>query len=401
MTEHTFNADLLDAMLAHQIGILRFSGGVRNKVWRLLDATEADIKRNIKAFAAGAGFGNLTELRRLDRLLEKVREIRITAWKKVTKQWIEDARALALSEPDFLDRIIKGAFPVALATVLPPPAVLRKIVTSQPFMGKTLLEWAKDIRRADLARIESQIKIGLVQGESPSQISRRVVGTVSLKGKDGVTQITRRNADSITRTVLSGIASEARDAYLRANSDLAPDKLFTATLDSRTTPICQRFDGKLFRVEDLNAPVLPLHFGERSIYSPVIDGEIIGDRPRRDFTDRQLLREYTRENGLSSVTKRKSLPRGHKGAYDAFARKRMRELTGRTPAKTTYSEFLKRQSAANQDDILGPTRGKLFRKGGLTLDKFVEVNGREITLSELADRHPSAFTKANLDPAKF
>ena len=40
-------------------------------------------------------------------------------------------------------------------------------------------------------------------------------------------------------------------------------------------------------------------------------------------------------------------------------------------------------------------------KGGLTLDKFVELNGNELTLAQLATRHSDAFLRAGLDPAKF
>jgi hypothetical protein len=114
------------------------------------------------------------------------------------------------------------------------------------------------------------------------------------------------------------------------------------------------------------------------------------------------VREYARENGLDGrLRRRRSLPRGHKGTFDAWQRQRVRELVGRVPAKTTYAEFLSRQSAAVQDDILGATRGALFRRGGLTLDKFVDPTGRRLSLAELAERYEGAFTRANLNPSEF
>jgi hypothetical protein len=70
------------------------------------------------------------------------------------------------------------------------------------------------------------------------------------------------------------------------------------------------------------------------------------------------------------------------------------------PEFTSYSEWLERQPHTLQDDILGPTRAKLFRDGGLPLDKFVnDRNGHVYTLEELARREREAWRRAGLDEA--
>lgn len=397
----TFNEELLDAMIRHQVGLLQFSGGVRNKIWKLIDATEADLKKQIAQYAGRAGFTSPARVQRLDVLLGKLRATRARGWREATKVWFEEMNGLAVAEPHFFDRVIAGAVPVELGAILPEASMMRQIVTSRPFEGKTLRQWSRKVAADDIARIEDQIKIGLIQGESIPQLSRRIVGTAKLKGRDGVTQIARNNAATITRTVSNGVANDARQAYMLANKDLTPRKLFTATLDSRTTKICMRFSGTTWAVDDLDSPVLPLHFNERSIYSPIVSPEAIGERPRRDFTQRSLLREYSKGEGFRPPLKRADLPRGHKGSFDTWSRKRMRELTGRTPASTTYGQWLGRQAAGIQDDILGPTRGALFRRGSLEVSKFTERTGATLTLSQLASRYPGAFDAAGLDPASF
>jgi len=401
VAERTFNQELFDAMLRHQTGLLRFSGGMRNRIWALLDATETDVKRKIRrGIDGGAGLSSKARVQKLETLLASLKKTRLRAWKDVDDVWFSEIRELSVAEAGFFDRIITASFPgVELGTVLPDTGDLRQIVTSQPFLGRTLRQWSDKVQVDDIARIEDQIKIGLVQGESGQQISRRVVGTVAQRGRDGTTQITRRQAATITRTVVSGVAAESRKAYALANVDILPNELFTATLDARTTPICRRFDGKVFKVAE--GPQLPLHFNERSVYSPVADGGAIGERPRRDFTQRQLLREFAKEEGFRAPVKRANLPRGTKRNFDAFARKRMRELTGRAPARTSYQTWLTGQPAAFQNDILGPTRGALFRRGGLTLDKYVTFDGTELTLAQLATRHTDAFLRAGLDPDLF
>ena len=134
---------------------------------------------------------------------------------------------------------------------------------------------------------------------------------------------------------------------------------------------------------------------------PIIDGEVIGLRPERPFTERQIVREFSRERGLGTLSERAQLPRGTRGDYDAFRRRRIRDLTGRVPARVTYREWLARQSAEFQDDVLGETRGALFRRGGLSIDRFVDRRDALVPLRELARREAAAFRAAGLDPERF
>ena len=71
-------------------------------------------------------------------------------------------------------------------------------------------------------------------------------------------------------------------------------------------------------------------------------------------------------------------------------------MDGQVPADMTYQDWLRKQPASRQDDILGVTKGKLFRQGGLTLDRFVDRAGRELNLTELRKKNAEAFAKAGL-----
>ncbi|MBD4209942.1 hypothetical protein GUH47_29065, partial [Xanthomonas citri pv. citri] len=98
---------------------------------------------------------------------------------------------------------------------------------------------------------------------------------------------------------------------------------------------------------------------------------------------------------------RDQLQRGTKGEYDKWARARVRQLTGTVPAKTTYQTWLKGQSVEFQNDVLGITRAKLFRDGGLQLDQFVNRAGDQINLKDLARKEASAFRAAGLNPDDY
>jgi len=386
----TFNEAFFDSVVRHQIGLMRLSGSIRNDVIKLLDATELDMADKVRSRLLGRrGLNTPADVIRMQRLIKVLRSTRITAWKQVTALWVEEMQKLAVAEPLFMDGLLKGSVPVVLDTVIPQTSFLKSLVTSKPFDGRTMKQWASKIARDDLSRIEQSIRMGMVQGETGPQIARRLVGTVSLRGANGTTEITRRNAAAITRTAVNGIANHAKRAYYLENSDLFTFELYVATLDARTTHICMSLDGNRFKVGE--GPIPPVHFQCRSMRVAVVTPDAIGNRPIRQFTKQGLVRDYTRQNGLKLQSKRANLPRGHKGAFDVFARKRMRELTGRAPAKVTYEEFLGRQTVEFQNDVLGVTRGKLFRDGGLSLDKFVDQTGKVFTLEQLQAAHTAAL----------
>lgn len=396
----TVNEEFFDALVRHQVLLMRLSAGLRKKVDGLLDATEADlvkeIKRRLKRSTDGLTPQTLRQLQLLER---SIRATRLKAWSEVTDLWIKEMRDLAKAEPALVSGLIQTTAPVTLNLLLPPVERLTALVTHMPFEGKTMRQWAKGVREADLNRILQQIKIGVVQGEPTDQIARRIVGTVRARGTNGVTEISRRNAAAITRTAINAFANAARAEVFGLNSDLFSEEVYAATLDSRTTPICRSLDGQRFKVGE--GPRPPMHFNCRSIRVAVFNGEVLGDRPMKPVTERMLLRRYAKRAGIRPPGSRAGLPYGHKGAFDQFSRVEVRKMTGIGPAKINYQKWLERQSNEFTTDVLGPTRAALFRKGGLTLDKFVNRAGDELNLSQLARRHSAAFRAAGLDPEDF
>jgi hypothetical protein len=118
-----------------------------------------------------------------------------------------------------------------------------------------------------------------------------------------------------------------------------------------------------------------LHFNCRSLRVPIIDGERLGTRPANAAVRREL------------------------GDLRGPERRRLVEtMVGRVPETQTYAEFLRNQSVAFQNEALGVTKAKLFRDGGLTLDRFVDPTGRELTIPELYQLESDAFRRAGISP---
>jgi|LSQX01.1.fsa_nt_gb SPP1 gp7 family putative phage head morphogenesis protein len=396
----TINEELLDAMVRHQTYLLRYSGHIRNRINNLLLGTEADLAEKIRdRLRTYSGLRTPVEWERLQRLQKQLTTIRMGAWDKAQEFLENEMVQLAYHEPAFLSNTVQAVLPVAIETTMPSTRMLRAIALSRPFDGRILKDWAATMAADDIRRIHSAIQVGMVAGETNETIARRVVGTRALKGSDGVTEIGRRQVNSIVRTAVMHVANSSRNEFFSENADIVAEEYFVATLDARTTPQCAANDGKRFPLG--KGPMPPLHWGCRSLRIAALDGVLLGNRPAKPYTEKQLAEEWGKQNGLKGIAGRDDLPYGTKGQFDKWRRNRIRQLVGPIPANTSYNTWLKGQSVDFQNDTLGITKAKLFREGGLNLDKFVNRNGDELTLAQLAEREAAAFRAAGLDPDKY
>lgn len=396
----TSNEEIRDALTRHQIHLLRYSGHVRNLIFALMDATEETVAARIMTkLAASKGLTTPVELRRLKSLVDSIGKIRGEAWDKVGELLKEEMVALSLAESVMINETLKLTLPVVIETAMPTARMLRAIALSRPFQGLILKEWVQEMKANDLRLISNAVQQGMVAGESMDVIARRVVGSAIMGGRDGITELTRHQIAAITRTAVMHIANASRSAYFQENADIVEAEYFVATLDSRTTPVCRANDGKTFELG--KGPVPPLHFQCRSLRIAAIDGTLLGDRPAKPFIEKDLVSEYARENNLGDIRSRDALPRGTKGDFDKWKRRKIRELVGPIPASTTYQQWLKGQSTSFQNEVLGVDKARLFRDGNLPLDKFVDRGGNELSLAELARSQKDAFRAAGLNPDDY
>lgn len=152
-------------------------------------------------------------------------------------------------------------------------------------------------------------------------------------------KISEHGAESLVRTSVTHINARAVTESAKANPHLFPRYQWVSVLDSRTTPICQSRAGKIYRHG--SGPMPPAHVNCRSTtYNLVLDME-----PAEDLG---------------------------------------------------FAGWLARQPVVDQRDVLGATRYKLYKEGGLTVDRFTDTAGRQLTLDELKARDTEAFRRAGL-----
>lgn len=400
----TANELYRDAAIRHQIAVRRYTQGQVKQILRLLEEADAQLVKKLRDHLAKlAGKPLDFKSKRLQALLEDVRIARKEALAAVQQAASQELPEFAKIEHDAEIAMIQAAVPFEINLATVDSARLKTIATSRPFQGKLLKQWYMGLEVAEREQLVAALQLGLAQGETVDDIVRRIVGTRAKEYADGILSMTRRNAVAIARTAINHVSNAARNDVWDQNADVIQALVWVSTLDGRTSASCRARDGHGAPIGDNELPpeLPPLsppgvrppgHINCRSTMVAYLSGiGLLGRRPfvvdTRTPAQRQVdFRRMAREQGRPIQEIRKE-----------WSAKNI----GQVPAATTYNDFLKRQDAAFQDEVLGKAKGRLFRQGGFTLDQFVDRSGNELTLAQLAARDPAAFIKAGLDPGDF
>ena len=332
----------------------RYSTGVVNRMLALIDRADADIIRRLRA-ANIPGARTPYQRQRLEQLLRGIKEIAAKGHASMIGALRSELKEISAYELDFLSRQINAALVVDLATTVPAAGTIYSAALSRPMQGKYLRDWFSQLNGNKQRAIADAIRLGVVEGETIPAIVSRIRGTRAANYRNGILAIQRRHAEAIARTAVNHVVSNARRSLMNANSDIVKGWQYVATLDGRTTDICMSLDGNVYATR-AEGPEPPQHINCRSAMSPVT--------------------KSWKELGF----KKDELSPGTRAS-----------MNGQVSAKETYQTWLRKQPAGFQDDVLGRTKGRLFRQGGVTLDRFVDANGRSYTLAQLAKREAAAF----------
>jgi SPP1 gp7 family putative phage head morphogenesis protein len=223
--------------------------------------------------------------------------------------------------------------------------------------GEMLDAFLENYTAKQVAQLSGTIARGYANGVPTAEIVRAIKGTKKLSYADGIVEAAKHNITAIVRTAVQHVASAARFSTWEANRDILDGYKIVATLDSRTSQLCRSLDKTVYKLD--SGPRPPLHINCRSTTVAVIN--------KFAFLDEGATRS------------------AEKGPVDA---------------RLTYYDWLKEQSAPFQDSAIGPTRGELLRKGGLSSDKFAKLNlgsnFEPLTLAEMRKLEPLAFERAGI-----
>lgn len=346
------------AAISHAVDLSAYSNYVVSRIVGLLDSVDADLYSAILTALEKMPVNDFS-MSRLESLLASVRTVNADAYRVLDAELGDRMIELLSAELDFQTRLVGSpdvrAVPIETAW---------SAAVKQPIRGRLLSDWASSLEAGRAQRIQQALSIGYVEGKTVPEMVRTLRGTRSENYTNGLLNIDRRNAEAVVRTVTAHFAASAREQVYAANEDVIDHVIWMSTLDMRTSEICQIRDGAEYTLEGkpighsmpwLGGPG-KAHWNCRSHSSPVLkDGPI----------------------DLSKGRVRTS-------------------VDGPVPGTTTFAGWIAKQSAARQNEVLGPTRAALMRQGKYKLPQFYDNKGRFLTIEQLRSSDEATFKELGL-----
>jgi SPP1 gp7 family putative phage head morphogenesis protein len=244
--------------------------------------------------------------------------------------------------------------------------------------GQVLKKSFENMAEREAAAFGQAVRNGFLTGESTESITRRLIGRLQQGDSGSISQLLRAGGAATTkannqirtvvRTSINQVANAASMKTYEANQDITKKYRYTATLDSRTSPICRALDGTEHFYG--KGPIPPQHFNCRSTTVPIIDYEGLKFDPPPP-------------SKIGRPNSDKNIPDGE-----------------------TYGAWLKRQPRETQEKVLGD-KGQvgyfnaLSRKYGPdgAIRRFVREDGSEKTIDDLKRAYgPVSKIKAKPKP---
>lgn len=349
--------DPLNTVIRHQVFLEGLKAGTANDVKATLAELEGAIKDVLDA----------VDVPTLDKLTKKglqklLRDLRVAQGRVMTKaldQLMGELEKIAESEADFEKKLlVNHSQGVTIASVAGSDVFKAALTDPIGAVGDKLEPFLQNWSEYEIKAVSDLVSRGFSEGLTNSQLFQMVRGTKAANYKDGILARMDANVEAVVHTSVQQVASTARMATMEANADIIEGYRIIATLDGKTTPLCRSLDQRVFEIN--KGPKTPLHIRCRSTMVPELGAEWA-------FLDKGATRS----------------------AQD-----------GPVPAETTYYEWLKTQPAGFQDEALGKKRAALFREGGLSAERFAQLNlGRNFeprTLAEMKKLEPLAFERADV-----
>lgn len=374
------NEDLADSFLRHAVDLEKLSAAERRKALRILKRLEDDL---VTLVAQGAGT-DWTKAR-LRALLLQVRETIGSAYDDMREKIKDDLQELAKVEMSFAVDAANGAIGADLLTVEFDANLLRSIVGDVVIAGGPQDDWWERQAARTEQMFADTVRLGILSGNTTDDIVRAVRGNV-MQGT------IRRNVESLVRTGVASVASDARQQFYDQNEDVIGEVMQRSTLDSRTTVLCMAYSGKRWGLPDYE-PVghtlpfvndggspngTPRHFNCRSVIIPVVPmfdtlgARVEGkkDTARAERTFRRKLREQGMDD--------EEIARAQMNAQAS--------MDGYVPEDLDYESWLDTQPEDVQVEALGRKRWQMWNDGKLNFSQLVGQDGQPLTIADLKKR---------------
>lgn len=293
-----------------------------------------------------------------------ITEIDSEGWSEVTKE-LEN---IAIYDAGYYAGLIGSAVSIKLNTPADEKITsyinksIMSLTSGQKIDAGTWSDFVKAGISTHADLVDSIVKNGYANGQTVQQMTKQL--------RDLTDGLVKSQAEALVRTGAIHYSNQAREAMFIDND--VDEVVFVATLDNRTTLQCSSKDGNRYKIDDAAKPVPPLHFNCRSTMIPAIAMQDVDTRAA--VGGQRGAEAADKFEEAQAKTDKKVRSRGRKDS-DIFKAGQVKY--------TQYDEWLKSQPKWFVESALGKGKADLFLSGKLSLNQFVDLAGRPLTLTEL------------------
>lgn len=350
----TVNEKLVDLFMERAIDLLRLEAGTRDKVLVFLDELEREIVAALAKVDPTGAPDAAREKKRLAELLEIVRGTIRGTYRDVSTLLAREIREIIDVEATWTATSFNQAVGVNFADAGLTRGAIQTLMSDVLIQGAASKDWWSRQAAGLDEKFADEMRKGVALGEPNAKLVERVRGRT---GQRGIMEISKSSAERLVRASVQAAANTAREAMYEENDDIISALQWSATLDTRTSPWCTVRDGlkytpKEHRPMGHTVPWLEgpgkLHWGCRSTSVPVL--------------------KTWRELGIDED----EVPETTRASMD-----------GQVPAAMSFEDWLKKQSVARQDTVLGKGKADLWRAGKIKFRDLLDQNGRPLSTEQL------------------
>lgn len=338
----TVNEKLVDGTLKHLIEVDQLAEEFAEEIAQFL---EQDLLPRIgrelqkRSFIAMADDEKLFHIRNI--LAEQAATEGITGTMLVT------LTEFALGEADAVAKMMEEIIPVSIQTSVPAPEQLQSLVMETPFNNRIMTDWFNDLNVEIQNGLMNDIRVAIAEGQDIDTIANNLIKHNLDAFPAGTAKRALQDAKTVARTAVNAVNTGAREMTYAQMAEFIKGVQYLATLDDRTTAICMELHGTVWPLGD--GPRPPQHWNCRSTTIPVA--------------------KSWEEMGIPATD------------IDPTVQASM---NGQVAGVKSFEDWLKGQDETTQDNLLGPVKADLWRKGQAgNLFDMIGPDGNFLTLNEM------------------
>lgn len=226
---------LIAVEVGHQVDLIRLSNSMAANVNPHLNKISKYVREVLYQWE------KLNTKKDMNEAVKLITDMMASELGMFVSEFESDFNELVREEVAFQYDVAKSAIGAGTAVSRPTIKDTKKLISSVPMVlngsAVTVDQYIGDYTPNQIAKVKQKIVAGWTGKLTTREIAQSITGTKSVKG---VIQASQRSAFMMAKDISTHTSAQSKAKVFQDNSDLIVGEKIVVTLDSKTSPICQK-----------------------------------------------------------------------------------------------------------------------------------------------------------------